>query len=62
MVLKYAITDEKIACNDTVKVKMINCIEALENYFNSNIKIDSTDLEKDLKLFLQFLLNYTKSD
>jgi len=41
---------------------MINCIEALENYFNSNIKIDSIDLERDLKLFLQFLLNYTKNE
>ncbi|ORX59331.1 hypothetical protein BCR36DRAFT_343353, partial [Piromyces finnis] len=58
MVLKYAITDKKIPCDDTVKIKLTNCIEALENYFNSNIKIDSIELEKDLKLFLQFLLNY----
>ncbi|ORX33225.1 hypothetical protein BCR36DRAFT_314482 [Piromyces finnis] len=55
MVLKYAITDKKIPCDDTVKIKLTNCIEALENYFNSNIKIDSIELEKDLKLFLQFL-------
>jgi len=41
---------------------MINCIESLENYFNTNVRIDSVDLEKELRIFLQFLLNYTNNE
>jgi len=62
MVLKYAITDNKIACEDSIKNKMMNCIESLENYFDTNVRIDSVDLEKELRLFLQFLLNYTNNE
>jgi len=61
MVLKYALTDDKISCDKALKEKMIKCIETLENYFNIGIKMDSIDLEKELRLFLQFLFNYTKN-
>ncbi|ORX75724.1 hypothetical protein BCR32DRAFT_271727 [Anaeromyces robustus] len=60
MVLKYAITDNKIECESSFKKKIVNCIETLENYFNINNKMGLFDLERELRLFLQFLLNYTK--
>jgi len=40
----------------------MKCIESLENYFDTNVRIDSIDLEKELRLFLQFLLNYTNNE
>jgi len=46
----------------SIKEKMLNCIENLENYFNLNIKMDSYELECELRVFLQFLLNYTKNE
>jgi len=61
MVLKYAVTDNKIECEGTFKKKIVNCIETLESYFNINIKMSLFDLEKELRLFLQFLINYTNN-